>query len=51
MSTFGRGGCFAASQNEVKPQPAAAGKAIQAVGIAGHAVGTVAKAKRLPHKP
>ena len=44
-------GIVAASKH--KPQPAAttAGEAAQAVGIAGHTVGSVAKAERLPHKP
>lgn len=44
-------GVRAIAQDEVDPPAAAVGEAIQAVGVAGHAVGTVAKAEGLPHEP
>lgn len=50
MVFFGNG-IVAASKHKPQPAATAAGEADQTVGIAGHAVGTVAKAERLPHKP
>lgn len=44
-------GIVATSEDEPQPAATAAGEAAQTVGIAGHTVGTVAKAERLPHKP
>lgn len=44
-------GIVAASKHKPQPAATAAGEAAQSVGIAGHTVGSVAKAERLPHKP
>lgn len=44
-------GIVAAGEDKPQPAATAAGEAAQAVGIAGHTVGSVAKAERLPHKP
>ena len=44
-------GIVATGEDEPQPAATAAGEAAQAVGIAGHTVGTVAEAERLPHKP
>ena len=44
-------GIVATGEDEPQPAATAAGEAAQAVGIAGHTVGSVAKAERLPHKP
>ena len=44
-------GCIAIAEDESQPAATVSGEATQTVGIAGHAVRTVAEAEGLPHKP